>query len=112
MDKIDENGPGTPPVAPEAVDPAAEPSGGPGGGKPPWTSGRLAFRCTLPYAEWSHGLAAWARIPTAEVIDQAVRRYADSLGYPPEQPPRLPSNRSFLPTYQLRAAYRRNGGVS
>jgi hypothetical protein len=97
VSKINDNGPDSPPEAPTE----GERTDGPA-----WTSGRLAFRCTLPYAVWAHGLGQWARIPTSEVADQALRRYADQLGYPPPQPPRLPSDRAFIPTHQLQADFR------
>ncbi len=73
-----------------------------------WKADRIALRCTGAWAEWLGGLSLFVRVPTATVLDQAVTRYAESVGYPAPPPSRLRSNPvGFVTaTHQTKADFR------
>lgn len=58
---------------------------------PTWTADRVSVRCTAAWAEWLGGLSIHCRVTTTTVLDQAVTRYAEAVGYPAGPPSRLRS---------------------
>jgi hypothetical protein len=54
--------------------------------KEQWRAGRVAIRCDSSWAEWLGGLSRFCRVPSATVIDQALTRFAEQVGFPGPPP--------------------------
>lgn len=51
---------------------------------------KLTVRCTQEWAEWVAGLADHCYCPTSTVIEQALHRFADGVGFLAKPPRRNP----------------------
>lgn len=49
---------------------------------------KLTVRCTPEWAEWVAGLADHCYCPTSTVVEQALHRFAEGVGYTPRPPRR------------------------
>jgi hypothetical protein len=57
--------------------------------------GRLVVRAGGDWLRWVQELADWCRVPVATVTDQALRRYAEAVGWNRRGPARVSRRRDL-----------------
>jgi hypothetical protein len=62
----------------------------------------LKLRTGTPWMNWLNNLADWCRVPVATVIDQALARYAENVGFHWTIPPRVQYRRGLNTTDRIR----------